>query len=72
MDIKDVVIDRAATASPSLGYLGIWLSGMTISNWVAVLTGVLVVCQIVKTVVELRNLRAARKEAEHVTEKQAG
>ncbi|QHJ82360.1 MAG: hypothetical protein [Caudoviricetes sp.] len=72
MNIKDVVIDRAATASPSLGYLGMYLSGVSIQNVVAVLTGVLVVCQIVKTVAELWNLRAKRKEAEHVTPKQTG
>jgi hypothetical protein len=71
MSIKDVVIDRATTASPSLGYLGMYLSGVSIQNVVAVMTGILVACQIVKTVLELRNLRAKRKEAEHVTTKQA-
>ncbi|QJD54818.1 hypothetical protein PssvBMR6_gp50 [Pseudomonas phage MR6] len=71
MSIKEVVLDRAATASPSLGYLGMWASGVSIQNVVAVMTGVLVACQIVKTVMELRNMRIKRKEAEHVTTKQA-
>lgn len=66
MSIKDVVIDRAATASPSVGYLGMYLSGISIQNVVAVMTGVLVFCQIIKTLMELRNLRRKRVEVESV------
>lgn len=60
---KEVVLDRLAQASPALGYFGVWVSGMSIQDWVAVLTGVLVLCQIVKIGLEFKDRAAKRKES---------
>ena len=59
---KDVVIDRAVTAAPSLGYLSAWASGASIQDYVALLTGVLVLCQIIKVVLEFKDRRAAKRK----------
>ncbi len=64
------VVDRLATAAPATGYLGVWLAGTNIQDVVAVLTGVLIVGQLVKLALEFKDRRAAkRKESKDVPEK---
>jgi xanthosine utilization system XapX-like protein len=67
--MKDVILDRAATASPSVGYLGVWLAGVPIQTVVAIMTGVLVGLQIYKAVTDIL---AQRKAAQNATTKPTG
>lgn len=59
---KDVIIDRAIASAPAGSYLGAWLAGIPIQSAVAVLTGILVTCQIVKVVLELNDRRVAKRK----------
>lgn len=65
-----VVLDRLATAAPSVGYIGVWLSGASIQDFVAILTGVLVVFQIIKVGLEFKDRAAKRKESRDVPKEQ--
>lgn len=70
MATKEAVIDRLAQTTPAAGYLGVYLGGMTVQDIVAVLTGLLVLGQIIKLGLEFKDRWAAkRKEQRNDPEK---
>lgn len=57
-----IIGNNSVTAAPSLAYLGTVVASVPIPTFVSLLTGVLVLFQIYKTVIEIR--AAKRKESE--------
>jgi hypothetical protein len=66
--MKDMLMDRAATASPSVGYIGATVAGLPIPTIVTILTGVLVSLQIYKAVTEIIAARRKVKADANPTE----
>lgn len=69
--MKEILVDRAVTASPSVSYIGATVAGLPIPTVVTILTGILVSLQIYKAVTEI--LAARRKvKADASSTKPAG
>lgn len=60
MGVKDIITERVTTAAPSTAYLAAYFTVPSIPTIVSILTGVLVVIQIYKGLLEIRIAR--RKE----------